>query len=78
MPFCFCPLSLIAYEFVSNTNLEQLLDDSEQILTRDLLFSVAVDVISAIEFLELRGIVHNNIQPSRVIIGQSSRVSVIS
>ena len=45
------------------------------VLNFDTLFVVAVDLIDAIQCLENRGIVHNNITTSAVLIAEGFRVS---
>ena len=45
------------------------------VLNLDSLIAVAMDLISAIQHLEQKGVVHNNITTSSVLIGKGFRVS---
>ena len=67
--------SLICYEFVSVSTLEDFLCKKGTVLNFDTVCAIAYDVISAIERLQDLGILHNNITTSNILIGQCPRVS---
>ena len=67
--------SLLCYDFTESTPLDEYLKNKKIILNLDTLFVVAVDLIDAIQCLENRGIVHNNITTSTVMIAEGFRVS---
>ena len=73
--FLFVFLSLICYDFVSSSTLEDYLCDKGTVLNLDAVCAIACDVISAIESLQDLGILHNNITTSNILIGQCPRVS---
>ena len=67
--------SLLCYDFPKSTPLDEYLKNKKIVLNLDTLFVVAVDLIDAIQCLENRGIVHNNITTSTVLIAEGFRVS---
>ena len=67
--------SLLCYEFPESTPLDEYLKNKKVVLNLDTLLVVAVDLIDAIQCLENRGIVHNNITMSTVLIAEGFRVS---
>ena len=67
--------SLLCYDFTESAPLDEYLKNKKIILNFDTLFVVAVDLIDAIQCLENRGIVHNNITTSTVLIAEGLRVS---
>ena len=73
--FLFSFSSLICYDFVSSSTLEDFLCEKGTVLNFDAVCAIACDVISAIERLQDLGILHNNITTSNILIGQCSRVS---
>ena len=73
--FILFSLSLICYDFVSSSTLDDFLCEKGTVLNYDAVCAIAYDVISAIERLEDLGILHNNITTNNILIGQCSRVS---
>jgi len=73
--FLFLFLSLICYDFVSSSTLEDFLREKGTVLDFDAVCAIACDVISAIERLQDLGILHNNITTRNILIGQCPRVS---
>ena len=71
-------LSLICYDFVSSSTLEDFLCEKGTVLNFDAVCAIACDVISAIERLQDLGILHNNITTNNILIGQCQRVSKLS
>ena len=67
--------SLLCYDFPESTPLDEYLKNKKLVLNLDTLFVLAVDLIDAIQCLENRGIVHNNITTSTVLIAEGFRVS---
>ena len=67
--------SLLCFDFSANTTLEEYLISDGIVLNLDSLIAVAMDLISAIQHLEQKGVVHNNITTSSVLIGKGFRVS---
>ena len=67
--------SLLCYDFPESTPLDKYLKNKKIVLNLDTLFVVAVDLMDAIQCLESRGIVHNNITTSTVLIAEGFRVS---
>ena len=67
--------SLLCYDFPESTPLDQYLKNKKIVLNLDTLFVLAVDLMDAIQCLENRGIVHNNITTSTVLIAEGFRVS---
>ena len=67
--------SLLCYGFPESTPLDEYLKNKKIVLNLDTLFVVAVDLIDAIQCLENRDIVHNNITTSTVLIAGGFRVS---
>ena len=67
--------SLLCYDFPESTPLDQYLKNKKIVLNLDTLFVVAMDLIDAIQCLENRGIVHNNIRTSTVMIAEGFRVN---
>ena len=67
--------SLLCYDFPESTPLDEYLKNKKIVLNLDTLFVVAVDLMDAIQCLENRGIVHNNIATSTVLIAEGFRVS---
>ena len=67
--------SLLCFDFSANTTLEEYLISDGIIFNLDSLIAVAMDLISAIQHLEQKGVVHNNITTSSVLIGKGFRVS---
>ncbi|XP_044170430.1 uncharacterized protein LOC114974207 [Acropora millepora] len=65
---------LLCYDFTESTPLDEYLKNKNIVLNLDTLFVVAVDLIDAIQCLENRGIVHNNITTSTVLIVEGFRV----
>ena len=80
---CFCflsfflPSSLICYDFVSSTTLEDFLCEKGTVLNLDTVYAIACNLISAVERPQDLGILHNNITTSNLLIGQCPRVSKI-
>ena len=70
-----CDCSLLCYDFTESTPLDEYLKNKNIVLNLDTLIVVAVDLIDAIQCLENRGIVHNNITTSTVLIAEGFRVS---
>ena len=68
--------SLLCYDFSANTTLEEYFKSNRIIFNLDSLIAVAIDLISAIQHLEQKGVVHNNITTSSVLIGRGFRVSL--
>ena len=66
--------SLLCYDFPESTPLDEYLKNKKIVLNLDTLFVLAVDLIDAIQCLENRGIVHNNITTSTVLIAEGLRV----
>ena len=66
--------SLLCYDFPESTPLDKYLKNKRIVLNLDTLFAVAVDLIDAMQCLENRGIVHNNITTSAVLIAEGFRV----
>ena len=52
----------------------EFLNDNRVTLNLDLVLVVAIDLIYAIEYLELKGVIHNEITTSHVLIGRGLRV----
>ncbi|XP_073246489.1 relaxin receptor 2-like [Porites lutea] len=69
---------LLCFDFSANTTLEEYLISDEIVLNLDSLIAVAMDLISAIQHLEQKGVVHNNIATSSVLIGKGFRVPPIT
>ena len=67
--------SLICYDFVSSSTLEDFLCEKGTVVNFDTVCAIACDVISAVERLQDLGILHNNITTSNILIGQCPRVS---
>ena len=67
--------SLLCYEFPESTPLDKYLKNKKIVLNLGTILVVAVDLIDAIQCLENRGIVHNNITTSTVLIAKGFRVS---
>ena len=67
--------SFLCYDFPESTSLDQYLKNKKIVLSLDTLFVVALDLIDAIQCLENRSIVHNNITTSTVLIAEGFRVS---
>ncbi|XP_044177331.1 G-protein coupled receptor GRL101-like [Acropora millepora] len=65
---------LLCYEFPECTPLDEYLKNKKIVLNLDTLLVVAVDLIDAIQCLENRGVVHNNITTSTVLIAEGFRV----
>ncbi|XP_044177278.1 G-protein coupled receptor GRL101-like isoform X2 [Acropora millepora] len=65
---------LLCYDFPESTPLDEYLKNKKIVLNLDTLFVLAVDLIDAIQCLENRGIVHNNITTSTVLIAEGLRV----
>ncbi|XP_015771744.1 PREDICTED: G-protein coupled receptor GRL101-like isoform X2 [Acropora digitifera] len=65
---------LLCYDFPESTPLDEYLKNKKIVLNLDTLFVLAVDLIDAIQCLENRGIVHNNITTSTVLIAEGFRV----
>ncbi|XP_067041831.1 uncharacterized protein [Acropora muricata] len=65
---------LLCYDFPESTPLGEYLKNQKIVLNLDTLFVVAMDLIDAIQCLENRGIVHNNITTSTVLIAEGIRV----
>ena len=55
--------------------MEEYFKSNRIIFNLDSLIVVAMDLISAIQHLEQKGVVHNNITTSSVLIGRGLRVS---
>ena len=70
----FSILSLLCFDFPENTTLDEYLKDKDLILNLDTLFVIAMDLIDAILCLEKKGIVHNNITTSSVLMAKGYRV----
>ena len=68
--------SLLCYDFSANTTLEEYFKSNRITFNLDSLITVAVDLISAIQHLEQKGVVHNNITTSSILIGRGFRVSL--
>ena len=66
--------SLLCFDFPENTTLDEYLKNKNLILNLDTLFVIAMDLIDAILCLEKKGIVHNNITTSSVLIAKGYRV----
>ena len=66
--------SLLCYDFTSSKTLAEFLKDNRITLNLDVVLVVAIDLIYAIEYLEQKGVVHNNITTSHVLIGRGLRV----
>ena len=73
--FLFFLSSLICYDFVSSSTLEDFLREKGTVLDFDAVCAIACDVISAIERLQDHGILHNNITTRNILIGECPRVS---
>jgi len=73
--YFFFSSSLICYDFVSSSTLEDFLSKKGTVLNFDAVCAIACDVISAIERLQDFGILHNNITTSNILIEQMPRVS---
>ena len=67
--------SLLCYEFPESTPLDKYLKNKKIVLNLGTILVVAVDLIDAIQCLENRGIVHNNITTSTVLIAKGFSVS---
>ncbi|XP_067041821.1 uncharacterized protein [Acropora muricata] len=65
---------LLCYEFPESTPLDKYLENKKTVLNLDTILVLAVDLIDAIQCLENRGIVHNNITTSTVLIAKGFRV----
>ena len=72
--FIFFYLSLLCFDFPENTTLDEYLKNKNITLNLDTLFVIAMDLIDAILCLEKKGIVHNNITTSSVLIAKGYRV----
>ena len=68
--------SLLCYDFSANTTLEEYFKSNRIIFNLDSLIAVAIDLISAIQHLEQKGVLHNNITTSSILIGRGFRVSL--
>ena len=66
--------SLLCYDFTANTTLDDFLKNSEIVLNLDALLVLAIDLICAIQYVEEKGVVHNNITTSNVLIERGLRV----
>ena len=66
--------SLLCYDFPSCTPLVEYLKNRKVVLSLDALFAVAMDLLFAIQYLEHKGVVHNNITTSSVLITRGLRV----
>ncbi|XP_044177267.1 G-protein coupled receptor GRL101-like isoform X3 [Acropora millepora] len=64
---------LLCYEFPESTPLDKYLKNKKIVLNLGTILVVAVDLIDAIQCLENRGIVHNNITTSTVLIAKGFR-----
>ena len=69
--------SLLCYDFLSSTTLDELLRKSRGTLNLDVVLEVAIDLIYAIQCMEQKGVVHNNITRANVLIGRGLRVIFI-
>ncbi|CAH3193166.1 unnamed protein product [Porites evermanni] len=69
---------LLCFDFSANTTLEEYLISDGIVLNLDSLIAVAMDLISAIQHLEQKCVVHNNITTSSVLIGKGFRVPPIT
>ena len=67
--------SLLCYDLPESTPLDEYLKNKNIILNMDTLFVMAMDLIDAILCLENKGIVHNNITTSSVLIAKGFRVT---
>ena len=69
--------SLLCYDFTSSTSLDEYLKNRKFVLNLDALFAVAMDLLFAIQYLEHKGVVHNNITTSSVLITRGLRVRLM-
>ena len=69
--------SLLCYDYASSATLDEFLRNSRITLNLDVVLAVAIDVIYAIQCMEQKGVVHNNITTANVLIGRGLRVIFI-
>ena len=70
-------LSLICFDFVSSSTLEDFICEKGTVIDFESICAVACDVLGAIEGLQELGILHNNITTSNILISQCPRVSQV-
>ena len=73
--FLFFSKSLICFDFVSSSTLEDLICEEGTVIDFESICAVACDVLVAIEGLQELGILHNNITTQNILISQYPRVS---
>ena len=67
--------SLICFDFVSSSTLEDLICEEGTVIDFESICAVGCDVLVAIEGLQELGILHNNITTQNILISQYPRVS---
>lgn len=75
--FLFFSKSLICFDFVSSSTLEDLICEEGTVIDFESICAVACDVLVAIEGLQELGILHNNITTQNILISQYPRVSKV-
>ena len=73
--FLFFSKSLICFDFVSSSTLEDFICEKGTVIDFESICAVACDVLGAIEGLQEVGILHNNITTQNILISQYPRVS---
>jgi len=66
--------SLLCYDFATSTTLHDFLKNSEIVLSLEALLVLAIDLICAVQYMEQKDVVHNNITTSNVLIERGLRV----
>ena len=75
--FLFFSKSLICFDFVSSSTLEDFICEKGTVIDFESICAVACDVLGAIEGLQEVGILHNNITTQNILISQCPRVSKV-
>ena len=75
--FLFFSKSLICFDFVSSSTLEDFICEKGTVIDFESICAVACDVLGAIEGLQEVGILHNNITTQNILISQYPRVSKV-
>lgn len=65
---------LLCYDFTSSKTLAEFLKDDRVTLNLDQVLVIAIDLICAIEYMEQKGVVHNKITTSHVLLGRGLRI----
>ena len=75
--FSFFSESLICYDFVSSSTLEDFICEKGTVIDFESICTVACDVLGALEELQELGVLHNNITTRNILISQCAKVSKV-